>query len=189
VTRLHKKIKALRISARSVKILLIAIFTGILFIFLGKDISPPAFSQSSQQPVTQAEIGKDCAKCHKAIVEGFGNNSHGKSAKFIEGAKSAFCETCHTNSEKHVESGKKEDIISPAKMSSKEINTSCLQCHSQDKHTFSWAGGKHDNKDVSCLSCHSQHHSKSEEKMLASFTGGKKCFSCKRAFAKAMHER
>ena len=189
MTRLQKIINPLRFTARSAKILLVLVFAVILLVFVGKDALPPALSQSTTQPVKAAEIGKDCKACHEATVESFALNTHGKSAKFMEGARSASCETCHTNSAKHVESGKKEDILSPAKMSSREINSSCLQCHSQDKHTFAWKGGKHDRKDVNCLSCHSQHHSKSEEKLLARPTTEETCLSCHTSVRKAQFQR
>ncbi len=176
-------------SSRLVKLLIIAAFTCILIISAGQAVFPPALSQSSQKFVGREDVGKDCKACHSPIVDGFATNSHGKSAKFMDGERSASCETCHANSEKHVKTGKKEDIVSPAKMSPKDINSSCLQCHSQDKHTFGWAGGEHDRKDMSCLSCHSQHHSKSEEKLLASFTTEETCLRCHTDVRKAMHQR
>ena len=189
MTKLHKIIHPLRVTTRSIKILLIVIFVGILFVFVGQNVFPPALSQSITQPVKKIVVGKNCTACHKAIVESFGESMHGKSAKFMDGDEAASCESCHTNSEKHVRSGKKEDIANPTQMSSKEINSSCLQCHSQDKHTFAWQGAKHDRNDMSCLSCHSQHHAKSEEKMLASFTTEETCLRCHTAVRKAVYQR
>jgi DmsE family decaheme c-type cytochrome len=181
--------KSLPSAGKSIKILIIMVFVGIFLVFIGQNASPPALSQSANQLVKQTEPGQSCKRCHQANVESFGTNAHGKSAKFMEGDRAASCETCHTNSEKHVKSGKREDIISPDKMSAQDINSSCLQCHSQDKHTFAWAGGEHDRNNVSCLSCHSQHHSKSEENLLASFTTEETCLRCHTGVRKAMHQR
>ena len=189
MTKRHNIINVLPTAARMVKFLTFVVFLGILLVFVGKDVLPPALSQSTRTLVRQSEVGKDCKACHSANVEAFGLSMHGKSGKFMEGYRSASCESCHTNSEKHVETGKREDITSPARMSSKEINSSCLQCHSQDKHTFAWQGGKHDTKDVNCLSCHSQHHPKSEEKMLTSFTVEETCLRCHTSVRKALFQR
>ncbi len=189
MTRQNKTNNVSLNAARSIKNLIIAVFLCILLVFVGQNVFPPALSQSMTQPAEKTPAGKNCKACHSAVVESFGLNIHGKSAKFMEGTEAASCESCHTNSEKHVKSGLKEDIISPDKMSAQDINSSCLQCHSQDKHTFAWAGGEHDKNNVSCLSCHSQHHSKSEENMLASLTTEETCLRCHSDVRKAMHQR
>ena len=190
MTKKNNKTDPSHIPARMVKFLIIVAFLGILLVFVGKDAFPPALSQTTTTRLAkETEVGQNCKACHRANVEEFGLSMHGKSGKFMEGYRAASCESCHTNSEKHVKTGKREDITSPDKMSSKEINSSCLQCHSQDKHTFAWQGGKHDTKDVNCLSCHSQHHPKSEEKMLTRTTVEETCLSCHTSVRKAMFQR
>ncbi len=179
----------LLISARSVKLTIIAAFAVVLLVFVGQNAIPPVLSQSTSKKVAQGEVGQSCQKCHAAVVDAYAASMHGKSEKFMEGDRAQACETCHTNSAKHVKSGKKEDIADMAKLPSSEINSSCLQCHSQDKHTFAWQGGKHDNTKMSCLSCHSQHHSKSEEKMLARSTTEETCLSCHTSVRKAAFQR
>jgi DmsE family decaheme c-type cytochrome len=176
------------LNVRVVKILITTFFVSIPFLFLGKEILPPAHSQTTR-PFATAEVGQACVKCHEAVVGSFKTNAHGASAKFMESTKAAFCETCHTNSEKHVKTGKKEDIVSPAKKSTREINSTCLQCHSQDKHTFAWQGSKHDREDVSCLSCHSHHRSKSEKNLLAAATTEETCLRCHTSVRKAVFQR
>jgi DmsE family decaheme c-type cytochrome len=173
----------------SVKLLIIVAFVGLLITALARHVLPPDLLANTAEAATPLDIGQDCKKCHAAIVEAFPRNVHGKSAKFLEGARSASCETCHANPEKHVKTGKKEDITSPAKMPAKEINSSCLQCHSQDRHTFAWQGSKHDRKDVSCLSCHTQHHPKNEENMLAATTTEETCLRCHTSVRKAVYQR
>ncbi|NOT46450.1 MAG: DmsE family decaheme c-type cytochrome [Acidobacteria bacterium] len=183
----------MRINARSAKIFLIAIFAGLLLIFFAQGVSPPALSQSTTPAVPQTEVGKDCKQCHGAIVESFALQTHGKTAKFLTDSRAASCQICHTNSAEHAENSSRTksgaDPGNPAKQTASKANSSCLQCHSQDKHTFAWAGGEHDKNNVSCLSCHSQHHSKSEENMLANFTTEETCLRCHTGVRKSMHQR
>jgi DmsE family decaheme c-type cytochrome len=174
----------------TVKSAIILLFVGLLLAVLGRDVLPPTFTSSTTaQAAITGDVGQDCRKCHTEIVEAFASNIHGKSGNFTEGERSTSCDSCHGSPEKHVRSRKKEDIINPARLPASEVNSSCLQCHSQDKHTFAWKGSEHDQKDISCISCHSQHHYRSEEKMLTNATTEDTCLSCHTDVRKALFQR
>jgi len=138
-------------------------------------------------------IGAECRECHEAShdrnVESFALNINGKSGKFLNDSRAARCESCHGNPEKHMGSGKPEDIINPAKLPSAQGNEWCLKCHVVDRHLNNWKGAPHDRKDVSCLSCHSVHHAMSPERMLKSVTVEEGCFSCHNNIKKALFQR
>lgn len=174
----------------SVKLLIIVSFVGILLVVIGRSLFPTALPLSTNvEAAKPSDVGQDCKKCHAEIVDGFAKNVHGKSGNFMEGARTTTCDSCHGAPEKHIKTSKKEDIQNPRNMSSKDANSSCLQCHSQDKHTFAWQAGKHDRKDMSCLSCHSQHHPKSEDKMLTRPTVEETCLACHTNVRKAQFQR
>ncbi|MBA2703908.1 MAG: cytochrome C [Blastocatellia bacterium] len=101
-------------------------------------------------------------------------DAHGKSAKFLKDTRSATCEACHGNSDRHAETSTRtkagEGTVNPAKLTSAQSNETCLQCHSRDRTHFEWRGGKHDRKDMSCLSCHSAHHTQLLKTMAVSLT-------------------
>ena len=162
-------------------------------------------------------IGRDCQQCHRAIVESFALEIHGKSAKFLKDSRGSTCESCHGDGEKHIETSSQTrnggNIINPATQTSALANESCLQCHSRDRYLFDWRGGKHDRNDMSCLSCHSVHHTKfpegvlasrqralqdrtsdlidvkSPDNMLASLTIEETCFRCHSDKRKALYQR
>jgi DmsE family decaheme c-type cytochrome len=175
---------------RTVKILLVLVSAGMLFAFFTKPLLPRALSQTTKPPSRAADAGQSCKSCHAAIVDGFASNIHAKSGKFMgEDPRATSCASCHAGSEKHANTGRKEDVTNPAKVSSRDASSSCLQCHSQDRHALSWRGSKHDRKDVSCLSCHSQHHSRSPENMLTSATTEDTCLRCHTTVRKAVFQR
>ena len=183
--------------ANIAKLLIVVTFIGFCFVYLWQTKSSQVFSQTTQQktvtPQQRDDIGKDCKQCHTAVVEAFVSQTHGKSAKFLENPRAATCSACHTNSQEHADKSSKTksgaDPGNPSKLTSSEANQTCLQCHSQDQHTFAFQGSKHDRKDVSCLSCHSQHHSKSEEKMLTAATTEETCLRCHTSVRKAVYQR
>ena len=180
---------------KAVAVIILAIFGGLIFIFVSP-AGPPARAQSTegaQQAVDKTRIGWECKECHEAThdrnVESFALDAHGKSGKFLTDSRATKCENCHGNPQKHMGSGKPEDIINPAKLPSSEANATCLSCHSRDQHTFAWQGGEHDRKDMSCLSCHSVHHAKSPERLLANFTVEETCLQCHKEQRKALFQR
>jgi predicted CXXCH cytochrome family protein len=129
----------------------------------------PQNTRTSQQNI----VGKDCQQCHRLVVQTFPFDVHGKSAKFLNDSRSANCEVCHRNSEKHAETSTRskmgEPADSPANPTAAETNESCLTCHRRDRTHFEWTGGQHDRNDMSCLSCHSIHQKPLLETMSASF--------------------
>ena len=181
----------------SAKLMIILVFACLLLLTLGRGLVPTSFSSAATNvfssataaAATAVEVGQDCKKCHEQVVAAYAASIHGKSGNFMGGERAASCDSCHGNPEKHVRSGKKADIANPAKMTPKEASSSCMVCHSQDKHTLAFQGSEHDRKEMSCLSCHSQHHSKSEEKMLTRFTVEDTCLSCHTTVRKAVFQR
>lgn len=136
---------------------------------------PNAYTQSTQTVVRQTAVGEKCVSCHRPYVNSFALEVHGKTAKFLNDSRSAQCETCHGNSEKHIQNREKRiaaaDIDNPTELKTAEArakaNDSCLQCHSRDRTHFNWQGGKHDRSDMSCMSCHNVHHAKFAQWALA----------------------
>jgi DmsE family decaheme c-type cytochrome len=181
----------------AVKLLIISVFAGAFVVSSLQPIEERVHSQAVANTATSlpssTDVGKDCKQCHAAVVDAFVLETHGKSAKFLGDSRAASCQVCHTNSVEHAKNSSRTksgaDPGNPAKLSASAINQSCLQCHSQDRHTFAWQGGKHDRKDVSCLSCHSQHHAKSEENLLTGFTTEETCLRCHTSVRKAVYQR
>ena len=62
-------------------------------------------------------------------------------------------------------------------MSAKDVNATCLTCHSKGSHA-QWNGGMHDARNVSCASCHSVHNPKSERAQLKTVTAVQTCETC-----------
>jgi DmsE family decaheme c-type cytochrome len=179
---------AIKAVALSIVVILVVFFT------LVSPANPLVQAQSgATQAAHETVVGSECRECHEAShdrdVASFALDVHGKSAKFLKDARAARCETCHGNAEKHMGTGKAEDIINPAKLPSEQANATCLKCHSGDQHVFAWKGGSHDRKDMSCLSCHNVHHAKSPEKMLAAFTVEDTCLRCHTEQRKALFQR
>jgi DmsE family decaheme c-type cytochrome len=170
-------------------------FVGLFLTFVGQSDTSPVQAQetSTATAAQQTMIGQECKECHEVShdrnVESFALGAHGRSGKFLNDSRATRCDSCHGNAEKHMGSGKPEDIINPAKLPSRQANATCLSCHSRDQHTFAWQGGAHDRKDMSCLSCHNVHHAKSPEKLLASFTVEETCVSCHKEIRKALFQR
>lgn len=162
-------------------LLVFVAFVGLFYAFV-LSVVPPAKAQSSTAPSSQSKpaakpaqqtiVGRNCQTCHRAIVESFALEIHGKSARFLSDSRAAKCEVCHENSDEHAEKSTQSKsgayVGNPARMTSSLANESCLQCHSRDRYLNDWKGGKHDRNDMSCLSCHSSHHTKFLEAVRAS---------------------
>ena len=172
--------------------LIVVACVGLLYTLTG-NAGRPALAQSTAEAARKTDITSDCDKCHHDEVASFPLGLHGKSAKFLKDERASDCVACHRNAEKHSETSSRtrmgEDPGNPAKMDSGQANASCLQCHSNDRHTFNWQGGKHDRNDMSCMSCHNVHHSKSPERMLAGYTVEETCLRCHKDMRKAMFQR
>lgn len=182
-------------AVRAVQLLIVLAFVGLLITLAATAVPPPAQAQetSTTQAVKETRIGSECLECHEAShdrnVASFALDAHGKSGKFLKDSRATKCDSCHGNPEKHMGSGKPEDIINPAKLPSAQANEWCLRCHSGDQHTFAWQGSEHDRKDMSCLSCHSVHHAKSPERLLTNFTVEDTCLNCHKEQRKALFQR
>ena len=133
-----------------------------------------AQTTTAQQSPQQKTIGRDCRQCHQVIVSAFALDAHGKSGKFLSDSRASVCESCHGNSDKHAENSSRtksaEGTINPSKIAGRELNQTCLTCHSMDRTHFNWNGGKHDRADMSCLSCHSIHHKTMMDRFAANLT-------------------
>jgi len=133
-----------------------------------------AQTTTAQQSPQQKTIGRDCRQCHQVIVSAFALDAHGKSGKFLSDSRASVCESCHGNSDKHAENSSRtksaEGTINPLKIAGRELNQTCLTCHSMDRTHFNWNGGKHDRADMSCLSCHSIHHKTMMDRFAANLT-------------------
>ncbi len=212
----RNKTHALSLAIRLTALLTIAVVASLFVTFL-KPAGPPVQAQSVKTTVQQTVIGRDCLQCHRAIVNSFALDLHGKSARFLKDSRAAKCEQCHENSDKHAETSTKTrsggNVGNPGKLSGSEANKWCLDCHSGARTHFDWSGSKHDRKDMSCLSCHNLHHStllarmsanltdmpesdaaellntKLPEKMLISFTVEETCLSCHKEQRKALYQR
>ena len=153
---------------------LIALVPLGLFIVSVPTAGPPAQAQSALA-AKLSTVGQTCVSCHRAYVQSFALEVHGKTAKFLTDSRSATCESCHGDGAKHIANREKrivaDDIDNPTELTTKEAraraNDKCLMCHSRDRTRFQWAGGEHDRSDMSCMSCHNVHHAKLPAGILA----------------------
>ena len=128
---------------------------------------------------TTGFVGDDtCATCHDTEAKAMRATLHGKSqnARTPAAKDGRACETCHGPGQKHVDSGKKEDIKRFTVMSAREANDTCLSCHVKGNHS-EWQGSMHDARNVSCVTCHSVHSTKSEKAQLKTVTITQTCES------------
>ena len=125
-------------------------------------------------------VGDDaCVTCHEGEGKSIHATKHGKAQNVRTPAARAgqTCETCHGPGQKHVDSGKKEDIRRFAVLRAADANATCLSCHNKGAHA-NWQGGMHDARNVSCVSCHSVHSPKSEKAQLKTATSVETCQAC-----------
>jgi DmsE family decaheme c-type cytochrome len=125
-------------------------------------------------------VGDDtCATCHEPEEKGLHATQHGKAQNVrTPAAKTGqSCETCHGPGQAHVDTGDKTKIKRFTAMSAKDVNATCLTCHSKGSHA-QWNGGMHDARNVSCATCHSVHNPKSEKAQLKTVTAVQTCQTC-----------
>jgi DmsE family decaheme c-type cytochrome len=151
--------------------------------------TPPAASPglahataSPLAPAGQATglVGDDtCTTCHESEGKSLRGTLHGKAqnVRTPAGRAGQSCETCHGPGQKHVDSGRKEDIRRFDAMSSRDVNATCLTCHNKSSHA-NWQGGMHEARNVSCATCHSVHAPKSERAQLKTATVVQTCETC-----------
>jgi DmsE family decaheme c-type cytochrome len=153
----------------------------------------PKGAAAGQQAAAQAAgdyVGGDtCATCHDEVAKKFEGNPHTKLAA-QHGAEGVNCEGCHGPGRAHVDGGgDKTKIFNPAHASAKEVDATCLRCHSKAHPDF--VRSPHAKANVSCISCHDIHGSKSEPLLKASQPA--LCFQChtdtKAAFNMPFHHQ
>jgi DmsE family decaheme c-type cytochrome len=146
---------------------------------VGNAGAPPAAPAAVQ---ASGYVGDEtCTTCHEAEGTALRLTLHGKAQNVrTPAAKTGqSCETCHGPGQAHVDSGDKTKIKRFNAMSAKDVNATCLTCHSKGSHA-QWNGGMHDARNVSCASCHSVHNPKSERAQLKTVTAVQTCQACHR---------
>ena len=136
-------------------------------------------------------LGSDvCATCHAEIAKKFGDNPHAKLALKHNGT-GATCESCHGPGRAHVEGGGDVTKIKQlGKMSTKDVDATCLGCHAGSHPNF--LRSPHAKAGVGCTSCHSIHAGDPEDKLLTA-SQPKLCYQChtdvKPAFDMPFHHK
>jgi DmsE family decaheme c-type cytochrome len=136
-------------------------------------------------------LGSDvCATCHAEVVKKFGDNPHMKLALKHNGT-GATCESCHGPGKAHVEGGGDVTKIKQlGKMSTKDVDATCLDCHAGSHPNF--LRSPHAKAGVGCTSCHSIHAGDPEDELLTA-SQPKLCYQChtdvKPAFDMPFHHK
>ena len=146
--------------------------------------APPVAAQAN------GYVGDEtCTTCHEPEGNALRLTLHGKAQNVrTPAAKTGqSCETCHGPGQAHVDSGDKTKIKRFNAMSAKDVNATCLTCHSKGSHA-QWNGGMHDARNVSCASCHSVHNPKSEKAQLKTVTAVQTCQACHRQEASKLQK-
>jgi DmsE family decaheme c-type cytochrome len=136
--------------------------------------APPAAGQAN------GFVGDEtCTTCHEPEGKSLHATLHGKSQneRTPSGKAGQSCETCHGPGQAHVDAGDKTGIKRFAAMSPRDVNATCLTCHTKGAHT-EWQGSAHDARNLSCISCHSVHSALSEKAQLKTVTAGQTCEGC-----------
>jgi DmsE family decaheme c-type cytochrome len=131
-----------------------------------------------------------CATCHADEASKFSTNPHSKLA-LLHGGTGATCESCHGPGRAHVESGgDATKILQLSKMTSKQVDATCLTCHAAAHPNFERS--PHAKAAVGCTSCHSVHKAAAETALLK-VDQPKLCFTChtdvKPAFNMPFHHK
>jgi DmsE family decaheme c-type cytochrome len=147
--------------------------------------------QKAPTPPAAGFVGAEtCALCHAEVAKKFTDNPHAKIA-LAHGGQGATCESCHGPGQAHVESGGDVTKIRQlSKMTSQQVDTTCLGCHAGAHPNF--LRSPHAKADVGCTSCHSV-HSAGAEAALLKVDQPKLCYQChtdvKANFAQPFHHR
>jgi DmsE family decaheme c-type cytochrome len=135
---------------------------------------------STSQPKAAVDstnfVGQEtCATCHADVAKNFGANPHSRLALEHQG-KGVTCESCHGPGKAHVDGGGDVTKIKRfEKLSTKQIDDTCLGCHAGSHPNFDRS--PHAKSNVSCLGCHSVHAPEAPEKLLKA-EQPKLCFQC-----------
>jgi DmsE family decaheme c-type cytochrome len=141
---------------------------------------PPAASAVTTPAQPANFVGDDtCATCHETEGKSLNATLHGKAqnVRTPAGRTGQACESCHGPGQKHVDSGKKEDIKRFNAMNARDVNAACLSCHDKGPHS-DFQGSMHDARNVSCATCHSVHSPKSEKFQLRTISVVQTCETC-----------
>ena len=115
-----------------------------------------------------------CLACHEGVFSRAFTKSH------HAGLENA-CASCHKGAADHataMQAGTDNPPIpSIKKLSSREINETCLGCHEKGAQA-AWKGGVHDRRNLNCTSCHGVHDYKSERHQLKTAAEPDTCFAC-----------
>jgi DmsE family decaheme c-type cytochrome len=159
--------------------------TALALIWIGAAAASASSGRTPKAPPPTAAaqagnfVGDDtCATCHESEGKALKGTLHGKARnERTPAATGQSCESCHGPGQKHVDSGKKEDIKRFTAMSARDANSACLSCHSKGPHA-DWQSSMHDARNVSCVSCHSVHSPKSDKFQLKTASVVQTCETC-----------
>ncbi len=165
--------------ARLVATALSVLCLAVIGLAAASSKSTPAPTAAATGQTTGFVGDETCATCHDSEAKGMHQTLHGKAANTrTPAAKNGqACETCHGAGQKHVDSGKKEDIRRFSVLSARDASDACLSCHNKSNHA-EWQGSMHDARNVSCVTCHSVHSPKSEKAQLKTVTITQTCETC-----------
>jgi DmsE family decaheme c-type cytochrome len=142
---------------------------------LASGAGKPAAAAAQDAAAPADPAADQCGTCHADVVNKFSTNPHSRIAEMHTG-KGVTCENCHGNGQAHIESGgDPTKIVQPGKLSSKDLDKTCLGCHAAAHPNFSRS--PHAKADVSCIGCHSVHASVPETKLLKAPQPAL-CFQC-----------
>ena len=106
--------------------------------------TPAAAPALASSPALAAQatgfVGDDtCTTCHEPQGKALHATLHGKAQNTRTPAAKAnqSCESCHGPGQAHVDSGDKTKIKRFTALSPKDINTTCLTCHTRSSHADS----------------------------------------------------
>ena len=166
--------------ARLVATALAVLCLAVIGLAAASSKSAPAPTTAATATQTTGFVGDEtCSTCHDTEAKAMRETLHGKAqnSRTPAAKNGQACETCHGAGQKHVDSGKKEDIRRFTVLSAREANDACLSCHNKGNHA-EWQGSMHDARNVSCVTCHSVHSYKSEKAQLKTVTVTQTCENC-----------
>lgn len=154
---------------------LIALLPGLSKAGYAASGNRAATVQKAAAPDPADFVGSDvCATCHADVAKKFEGNPHSK-LNLLHGSGTA-CESCHGPGKAHVEGGGDVTKIRQiSKMSTKDVDATCLGCHAGTHPNFERS--PHAKAGVGCTGCHSVHEGDTEAKLLKA-AQPKLCFQC-----------
>ncbi|MBI5186048.1 MAG: hypothetical protein HZA01_10035 [Nitrospinae bacterium] len=134
---------------------------SVFFSFLFLAVSAFLFSLGEMNAwAKDNDAVKKCGGCHKQYLEDWAPTKHGKI--FTNSPQNALqaraCEACHGDGADHIADAKKaadeaggkvdlgliRSLTKKSKLSAKEKDDVCLQCHRKEARNFLWMGSKHE---------------------------------------------